>query len=311
MRVSKPRDPAGLPALAAIGGAAAVAAGALLLTLGVTVPAAAAVKPCSGPTVAFVKDVQGGNDSVRIERDGTSGALGVFSPLCQGDVISLGSSGDRVVLAIAGAAAPRELRGPGTHTVGGAQTAGQSVSEIIEGRLMPLGDRMVAQGLGRSAEEFGFGLLDLEAESAQIRAGFRPLWVGWIGGQAPFQLLVIGPDDRVMTSTTLSDASTTLPARDITPGRYSIVVKDSFGRTQQTFFDAVDDAPPAPPVETPEWMGNDTRAMFAAFCVAAEDPFTWSYEAAQLLDRSNDSGLDREAALALLASGDTAALCPQ
>jgi hypothetical protein len=88
------------------------------------------------------------------------------------------------------------------------------------------------------------------------------------------------------------------------------VVKDSFGRTKQTFFDAVDAAPPVPAVEAPTWMGADTAAMFSAFCVASEDPFTWSYEAAQILNQASDNGLDREAAIALLASGDTAALCP-
>lgn len=307
MRAAKPLSTSRLPLAAA--GAAAL--GAVALSLGLAQPAEAAIKPCTSPTVAFVKDVQGDGDSVRLNRGGSEGQLGVFSPLCEGDVVKLGSSGDRVVIAVAGANDPRELRGPGTHTIGGAETASQSVSEIIEGRLMPLGDRMVAQGLGRSAEEFGFGLLDLEAETAQIRAGFRPLWVGWIGGQAPFELLVLDPEDRIMASTTLSNTSTTLAARRIAPGRYSIVVKDSFGRTKQTFFDAVDEAPPAPPVQTPDWMGRDTQAMFAAFCVAAEDPFTWSYEAAQLLDQANDTGLDRQAALALLASGDTAALCPQ
>ncbi|MEQ8746043.1 hypothetical protein [Pyruvatibacter sp.] len=270
----------------------------------------AAVGPCSTPTVAFVKDVQGSDTSVRISRNGAEGALGVFSPLCEGDVLKLGSSADRVVVAVAGASGPREYRGPSSHTIGGAETASQSVSEIIEGRLLPLGDRMVAQGLGRAAEEFTFGLLDLEAESAQIRSGFRPLWVGWIGGQAPFELLVLDPEDRIFASTTLSDTSTTIAARDIVPGRYSIVVKDSFGRTNQTFFDAVETSPPAPDVATPTWMGTDTAAMFAAFCVASEDPFTWSYEAAQILDQATDNGLDRDAALALLASGDTAALCP-
>ncbi len=272
--------------------------------------AAAAVGPCTTPTVAFVKDVQGSDDSVRISRGGAEGPLGVFSPLCEGDVVKLGSSADRVVVAVAGATGPREYRGPSSHTIGGSETGSQSVTEIIEGRLLPLGDRMVAQGLGRSSEEFSFGLLDLEAESAQIRSGFRPLWVGWTGGQAPFELLVLDPEDRIFASTTLSDTSTTLAAREIVPGRYSIVVKDSFGRTNQTFFDAVEKSPPAPNVETPTWMGTDTAAMFAAFCVASEDPFTWSYEAAQILDQANDNGLDREAALALLASGDTAALCP-
>lgn len=275
-----------------------------------TLPAQAAVGPCSTPTVAFVKDVQGSDDSVRIARGGSEGPLGVFSPLCEGDVLKLGSSADRVVVAVAGASHPREFRGPSSHTIGGAETASQSVSEIIEGRLLPLGDRMVAQGLGRSAEEFTFGLLDLEAESAQIKSGFRPLWVGWTGGQAPFELLVLDPDDRIFASTTLSDKSTTIAAREIVPGRYSIVVKDSFGRTNQTFFDAVETAPPAPEVEAPNWMGRDTAAMFSAFCVASEDPFTWSYEAAQILNQASDNGLDREAALALLASGDTAALCP-
>ena len=275
-----------------------------------TLPAQAAVGPCSTPTVAFVKDVQGSDDSVRIARGGSEGPLGVFSPLCEGDVLKLGSSADRVVVAVAGASHPREFRGPSSHTIGGAETASQSVSEIIEGRLLPLGDRMVAQGLGRSAEEFTFGLLDLEAESAQIKSGFRPLWVGWTGGQAPFELLVLDPDDRIFASTTLSDKSTTIAAREIVPGRYSIVVKDSFGRTNQTFFDAVETAPPAPEVEAPNWMGRDTAAMFSAFCVASEDPFTWSYEGAQILNQASDNGLDREAALALLASGDTAALCP-
>jgi len=294
-------------AACALGAASLVA---LASSLAAPTPAWAAIGPCKSPTVAFVKDVQGKDDSVRISRDGAEGPLGVFSPLCTGDVIKLGSSADRVVVAVAGASGPREFRGPSTQTIGSAETGSQSVSEIIEGRLMPLGDRMVAQGLGRSADEFGFALLDLEAESAQIRAGFRPLWVGWTGGQAPFELLVLDPEDRIFASTTLSDTSTTLAARDIVPGRYSIVVKDSFGRTKQTFFDAVDTAPPAAQVDAPTWMGADTAAMFSAFCVASEDPFTWSYEAAQILNQASDNGLDRDAAIALLASGDTAALCP-
>ncbi len=57
-------------------------------------------------------------------------------------------------------------------------------------------------------------------------------------------------------------------------------------------------------------MGADSGAMLKAFCIAAEDPYTWSFEAAQQLAAAPDAGLDRETALALIASGDTAALCP-
>jgi len=45
--------------------------------------------------------------------------------------------------------------------------------------------------------------------------------------------------------------------------------------------------------------------------VAAEDPYVWSYEAAQQISAAKDAGLDREAALALIGGGDADALCPQ
>eukprot|EP00439_Symbiodinium_sp_Y106_P087868 s1_g404.t1 len=227
------------------------------------------------------------------------------------DVVSLKTASDRVVLGIAGNSGPNEIRGPKSYTVGPASTGSQSLSELIEGRLLPLGDRLVGQGLARSGGEFGFGLLDLETESAQIKSGFRPLWVGWTGGQAPYELLVLDPTDRIFASQTLSDTSTTLPARTITPGRYTIVVKDAYGRTRQTFFDAVDDVPEASPPSVPAWMGEDTAVMLAAFCVAAEDPYVWSYEAAQQISGARDAGLDRDAALALIGGGDSDALCPR
>jgi len=273
--------------------------------------AQAAIPACGSATVAFVKQIDGGSDSIRINRAGSEASLAVFSPLCEGDVVSLKSASDRVVLGIAGNSGPNEIRGPKSYTVGPASTGSQSISELIEGRLLPLGDRLVGQGLARSGGEFGFGLLDLETESAQIKAGFRPLWVGWSGGQAPYELLVLDPTDRIFATQTLSDISTTLPARTIVPGRYTIVVKDAYGRTRQTFFDAVADVPSATPPAIPAWMGEDTAIMLAAFCIAAEDPYVWSYEAAQQINAARDAGLDREAALALIGGGDSEALCPR
>lgn len=271
----------------------------------------ASVPACSSATVAFVKQIDGSNDSVRIQRAGSEGALSVFSPLCEGDVLSLKTASDRVILGIAGNSGPNEIRGPKSFTVGAASTGNQSLSELIEGRLLPLGDRLVGQGLGRSGGEFGFGLLDLETESAQIKAGFRPLWVGWAGGQAPYELLVLDPTDRIFASSTLSETTTTLPARTIDPGRYTIIVKDAYGRTRQTFFDAVEDVPTSSPPAIPAWMGEDTAVMLAAFCIAAEDPYVWSYEAAQQINAAKDSGLDRDAALSLIGGGDSEALCPR
>lgn len=287
-----------------------------LLTVGAaawaaTGPASAAIPSCGSATVAFVKQVDGAAESVRIQRAGSEDALKVFSPLCEGDVVSLKSASDRVVLGIAGSSGPSEIKGPKSYTVGPASTGSQSLSELIEGRLLPLGDRLVGQGLGRSGGEFSFGLLDLETESAQIQAGFRPLWVGWTGGQAPFELLVLDPTDRVFASSTLSEQSTTLPARTIDPGRYTIIVKDAYGRTRQTFFDAVETVPASTPPAVPAWMGEDTAIMLAAFCVAAQDPYVWSFEAAQQLDAAQDAGLDRDAALALISAGDSDALCPR
>jgi len=273
--------------------------------------AQAAIPACASATVAFVKQIEGSGESVRIQRAGSEDTLKVFSPLCEGDVLSLKSASDRVVLGIAGNSGPDEIRGPKSFTVGAASTGNQSISELIEGRLLPLGDRLVGQGLGRSGGEFGFGLLDLETESAQIKAGFRPLWVGWSGGQAPYELLVLDPTDRIFASSTLSETTTILPARTIDPGRYTIVVKDAYGRTRQTFFDAVDDVPAAAPPAIPAWMGEDTAIMLAAFCVAAEDPYVWSFEAAQQINSAKDAGLDREAALALIGGGDSEALCPR
>jgi len=288
--------------------AALTLAGGLLFG---TTAANASVPACSSATVAFVKQIDGSNDSIRIQRGGAEAALSVFSPLCEGDILSLKTTSDRVVLGIAGNSGPNEIRGPKSFTVGAASTGSQSISQIIEGRLLPLGDRLVGQGLGRSSGEFGFGLLDLETESAQIKAGFRPLWVGWSGGQAPYELLVLDPTDRIFASSTLSETATILPARTIDPGRYTIVVKDAYGRTRQTFFDAVEDVPSTTAAAVPDWMGEDTAVMLAAFCVAAEDPYVWSYEAAQQISAAKDAGLDREAALALIGGGDADALCPQ
>lgn len=289
--------------------AVAIAIGAA--AWGPTTSAEAAIPACASATVAFVKQIDGSTESVRIKRGGAEDSLSVFAPLCEGDVVSLKTASDRVVLGIAGSSGPNEIRGPKSYTVGPASTGSQSLSELIEGRLLPLGDRLVGQGLARSGGEFGFGLLDLETESAQIKSGFRPLWVGWTGGQAPYELLVLDPTDRIFASQTLSDTSTTLPARTITPGRYTIVVKDAYGRTRQTFFDAVDDVPDASPPSVPAWMGEDTAVMLAAFCVAAEDPYVWSYEAAQQISSARDAGLDRDAALALIGGGDSDALCPR
>jgi hypothetical protein len=278
---------------------------------GTTTSAEAAIPACGSATVAFVKQIDGSSESVRIKRAGSEDSLSVFAPLCEGDVVSLKTASDRVVLGVAGSSGPNEIRGPKSYTVGPASTGSQSISELIEGRLLPLGDRLVGQGLARSGGEFGFGLLDLETESAQIKSGFRPLWVGWTGGQAPYELLVLDPTDRIFATQTLSDTSTTLPARTITPGRYTIVVKDAYGRTRQTFFDAVEDVPATSAPSVPAWMGEDTAVMLAAFCVAAEDPYVWSYEAAQQISGAKDTGLDREAALALIGGGDSDALCPR
>ena len=93
-------------------------------------------------------------------------------------------------------------------------------------------------------------------------------------------------------------------------GRCSVAVAEANGRTREAGFEAVTDVPEVTTVAIPAWMGADSGAMLKAFCIAAEDPYTWSFEAAQQLAAAPDAGLDRETALALIASGDTAALCP-
>ncbi len=268
------------------------------------------VKPCSTSTVAFVKSIKGEPANVLLARAGDEAQLSAFAPLCQGDVLTLKTGAETVVLGIAGSPGPKEVAGPTTYTVGGAVTGAEAVSEVIQDRLLPLGDRTVGQGLGRASDPFEFGLLDLETESARIKAGNRPLWVGWYGGYAPFELTVTGPSGAPVASQPVSGQNILLPASDISPGRYTISVKDANGRTRETSFEAVTDVPPVATVDAPAWMGADSEAMLVAFCVAAEDPYTWSFEAAQQLASAPDAGLDRQTALALIGSGDVAALCP-
>lgn len=271
---------------------------------------AAPIKPCSSATVAFVKSIKGDPANVTISRAGEVAPLTPFSPLCKGDVLTLKTATEAVVLGVAGNPGPSEVAGPTKYTVGPANTGADSVSEVLQDRLMPLGNRTIGQGLGRSGEPFEFGLLDLETESARIKAGNRPLWIGWNGGQGPYELTVTGEAGQSLVSQTVDGNAITLPAMDIAPGHYSIAVKDSNGRTRQTSFEAVTEIPAGPSVDVPSWMGADSGVMLSAFCVAAEDPYTWSFEAAQQLASAPDAGLDKQSALALISSGDSATLCP-
>lgn len=271
---------------------------------------AAPIKPCASATVAFVKSIKGDPANVTIARAGEEAPLTPFSPLCKGDVLTLKTATEAVVLGVAGSPGPSEVAGPTKYTVGPANTGADSVSEVLQDRLMPLGNRTIGQGLGRSGEPFEFGLLDLETESARIKAGNRPLWIGWNGGQGPYELSVTSDAGQVLASQTVAGNAITLPATDIAPGHYTIAVKDANGRTRQTSFEAVTETPTGPAVEVPSWMGKDSSAMLSAFCVAAEDPYTWSFEAAQELASAPDDGLDKQSALALISSGDSATLCP-
>lgn len=272
--------------------------------------ALAAIKPCSTSTVAFVKSIKGTPANVVLTRGGDQAQLTAFSPLCQGDVLSLKTASEIVTLGIAGSSGPNEISGPTKFTVGAAQTGAESISAVIEDRLLPLGGRTIGQGLGRAADPFEFGLLDLETETTRVKAGNRPLWVGWNGGKAPFVLTILGPTDEAIVTTTVTGHDTVLPATSFPPGHYTISVKDSLERVRQTGFEAVTDVPAVAPVDVPSWMGADSGAMLTSFCLAAVDPYTWSFEAAQELSAAPDTGLDKKMALALIASGDTAALCP-
>ena len=271
---------------------------------------AGSIKPCSTATVAFVKSIKGDPAKVTLTRGSGQAQLKPFSPLCQGDVVKLASADESVILGVAGSG-PSTIAGPAQYKVGPAQTGAQSVSSVIEDRLLPLGDRTVGQGLARSGTDpFEFGLLDLESESARIKAGNRPLWVGWSGGFAPFDVTVTGPSGQTVVQKTLSETSFVAPATDLTPGRYTIAVKDHNGRTRKTAFEAVADTPTPKKINVPDWMGPDSGVMFSAFCVAAEDPYTWSYEAAQEIASAPSDGIDRNSAVALIAAGDPATLCP-
>ncbi|MFZ3032913.1 MAG: hypothetical protein WA138_02735 [Parvibaculum sp.] len=271
---------------------------------------AGSVKPCSTATVAFVKSIKGEAANVVLTRGGDQAPLKTFSPLCKGDVVKLASASESVILGVAGSG-PNEIVGPTQYTVGPAQTGAQSVSSVIEDRLLPLGDRTVGQGLARSGTDpFEFGLLDLESESARIKAGNRPLWVGWSGGFAPFDLTVTDPSGQPLAHQMVNENTVVLPATNIAPGRYTIAVKDRNGRTRRTSFEAVTEVPKVENVSVPSWMGADSATMFSAFCVAAEDPYTWSYEAAQEIAATPSSNIDQNSALALISAGDPATLCP-
>lgn len=278
--------------------------------LGANTAFAGSIKPCSSATVAFVKSIKGDPAKVTLTRGSDQAQLKPFSPLCQGDLVKLASASESVILGIAGAGADT-ISGPAQYKVGPAETGAQSVSQVIEDRLLPLGDRTVGQGLARSGTDpFEFGLLDLESESARIKAGNRPLWVGWSGGFAPFDVTVTGPSGQTVVQKTLSETSFVAPATDLAPGKYTIAVKDHNGRTRKTTFEAVTDAPTPEKVNVPDWMGPDSGVMFSAFCVAAEDPYTWSYEAAQEIAAAPSDGINKNSALALIAAGDPATLCP-
>lgn len=270
---------------------------------------AAPIKPCTSATVAFVKSIKGDPSNVMIARAGQEAPLTPFSPLCKGDVLTLKTASETVILGVAGNPGPNEVAGPVKYTVGPANTGAESVSEVLQDRLMPLGNRTIGQGLGRSGEPFEFGLLDLETESARIKSGTRPLWIGWNGGQSPFELSIIGPTGPVANKHVEGNA-VTLPASDYAVGRYNVSVKDANGRRRVTTFEAVSETPAGPDVEVPSWMGADAGVMLSAFCVAAEDPYTWSFEAAQQIESAPDAGIDRQSALALISSGDTETLCP-
>ena len=271
---------------------------------------AGSVKPCSTATVAFVKSIKGEPANVVLTRGGDQAPLKTFSPLCKGDVVKLASANESVILGVAGSG-PNEIVGPTQYTVGPAQTGAQSVSSVIEDRLLPLGDRTVGQGLARSGTDpFEFGLLDLESESARIKAGNRPLWVGWSGGFAPFDLTVTDPSGQPLTRQMVNENTVVLPATNLVPGRYTIAVKDHNGRTRKTSFEAVTEIPKVGDVSVPSWMGADSATMFSAFCVAAEDPYTWSYEAVQEIAAAPSSDIDQNSALALISAGDPATLCP-
>ena len=272
--------------------------------------AAAAIAPCSSATVAFVKSIKGEGTNVVLARGGEEAQLAPFSPLCTGDVLKLKTADEAVVLGLAGSTAPAEVVGPVAYNVGPASSGGEALTEVLEDRLLPLGERTIGQGLARSADPFEFGLLDLETESAQIGAGHRPLWVGWAGGKPPFDMTVTGPSGQTLEMRALEANDYLFPASDIELGRYSVSISDANGRTRETGFEAVSDVPEVATVSVPAWMGADSGAMLKAFCVAAEDPYTWSFEAAQQLAAAPDAGLDRETALALIGSGDTVALCP-
>lgn len=271
--------------------------------------ATAAVAPCSSATVAFVKSIKGEAGNVILARGGGEAQLTAFAPLCSGDVLKLKTANEAVVLGIAGSTAPAEVVGPVAYNVSGS-SGGEALTEVLEDRLLPLGERTIGQGLARSADPFEFGLLDLETESAQIGAGNRPLWVGWAGGQPPFDVTVTGPSGKTYEAKAIETNTHVFAAADIEPGSYSLSVRDANGRTRETAFEAVTAVPQVTTVAIPSWMGADSGAMLKAFCVAAEDPYTWSFEAAQQLAAAPDAGLDRDTALALIASGDTATLCP-
>jgi hypothetical protein len=128
----------------------------------------------------------------------------------------------------------------------------------------------------------------LAGPQANLVAGRRALYVAWTGGVAPFSVQLAAADGREVALRSAVEAhSTRLPAADLSPGQYTLRVRNRAGhriegiRDDAVFVVADGTLPALPDTLKHPSLSDEARTLFYADYLTAQEDGRWTLEALQ------------------------------
>jgi len=274
-------------------------------TLAAAIFAGPAAIACDGAGV--ITRIEGRPQDVIISRTEAGQATVVNRPrvlevVCRGDVVHVVSP-TYVVLAIDGAG-PVRVDPKTPYTIpsrSGAPTMAGNAYRNLADNVMPDMKRLAWNvRLKGAGDDFGFALPSLVGGGQKIQAGQHALLVRLVGGTAPYRVELTGGATSIALQTSDSHA-VLLPRADLTPGAYTLKIRDSTPRELEATFTVVDTPPPAD-TDYAGLSDPEIRIAAAASDLARNAPEVWSFEAEQQLAAAPANGLDRDKVYELIES---------
>lgn len=166
--------------------------------------------------------------------------------------------------------------------------------------LISGGERNVAEVAASRGTSAGsdrkFALPVFAADSSMITAGRRTLFIPWVGGKAPYRVVLSNAAGQVLADETVQAAehSLQLPELDLKPGKYKLAIHNSSGASefpilQEDNLIAVQpsELPPMPSMLRNAAISENDKAHLYAYFLEGLNDGRWTFEAVQIAAQIN------------------------